>query len=83
MCYYYIKQYLIETKDLRYSDGGIFIGLKPPHKVVTQATITRWVMDVLKEASINVSGFSTKTARSAFSSKASEISKPHRNIKIS
>ena len=67
----YIKQYLIETKDLRHINGGFSIGFKPPHKAGTQTAIPRRI-HVLKEAGINVSGFSAQTTRSAFSLNGSE-----------
>ena len=68
----YIKRYLLETKELRHSDGGFFISFKPPHKAVTSTTIARWVVNVLKEAGINVSVFSAHSTRSPASSKASD-----------
>ena len=37
----YIKRYLLETKELRHSDGGFFISFKPPHNAVTSTTIAR------------------------------------------
>ena len=39
MFYYILKRYLLETKELRHSDGGFFISFKPPHHAVTSATI--------------------------------------------
>ena len=68
----YIKRYLLETKELKYCDGGFFIGFKSPHKAVTSITIARWVLNVLKEASANVSVFRAHSTRSAASSKASD-----------
>ena len=64
----YIKWYLLETKELRHSDGGFFISFKPPHKAVTSTTIARWVVNVLKEAGVNVSVFSAHSTTSAASS---------------
>ena len=64
----YIKWYLLETKKLRDSDGGFFISFKPPHKAVTSTTIARWVVNVLKEAGVNVSVFSAHSTTSAASS---------------
>ena len=37
----YVKRHLLETKELRHSDGGFFISLKPPHKAVKSTTIAR------------------------------------------
>ena len=68
----YIKRYLLETKELRHSDGGFFISFKLRHKAVTSTTIARWVINVLKEAGVNVSVFSAHSTRSAASSKASD-----------
>ena len=68
----YIKQYLLETKELRCSDGGFFISFKPPHKAVTSTTIAKWVVNVLKKAGVNVSVFSAHSTRSTASSKASD-----------
>ena len=66
----YIKRYLLETKELRQSDGRFFISFKPPHKAMTSSTIARWVVNVLKEAGVNVSVFSAHSTRPAASSKA-------------
>ena len=68
----YIKRYLLETKELRHSDGGFFISFKPPQKAVTSTTIAIWVVNVLKEAGVNVSVFSAHSTRSTASSKASD-----------
>ena len=68
----YIKQYLLETKEIIHSDGGFFISFKPPHKAVISTTIARWVVSVLKEAGVNVSACSAYSTRSAASSKASD-----------
>ena len=48
------------------------MSFKLPHKAVTSTTITIWVANVLKEAGVNVSGFSACSMRSAASSKASD-----------
>ena len=67
-----IKLYArIDIFKLRNSDGGFFISFKPSHKAVTSTTISRWVLNVLKEAGVNVSVFSAHPTRSAASSKAS------------
>ena len=66
------KRYLLETKELRHNDGGFFISFKPPPKALTATTIARWVVNVLKEADVNVSVFSAHSTRSAASSKASD-----------
>ena len=68
----YIKRYLLETKELRHSDGSFFISFKPLQKVATSAIIARWVVNVLNEAGVNVSVFSAHSTRSAASSKASD-----------
>ena len=39
---------------------------------MTSTTIARWVVNVLKEADVNVSVFSARSTRSAVSSKASD-----------
>ena len=65
----YIKRYLLETEELRHSEGGFFISFKPPHKAVTSITIARWVVNDLKEAGVVVSVFSAHSTRSAASSK--------------
>ena len=67
----YIKRYLLETKELRHSDGGFYISFKSPRKAVTPTTIARWVINVLKEAGLNVSVFSAHSTRSEASLKAS------------
>ena len=59
----YIKQYLLETKELRHSDGGFFKSFKPPHKAVTSTTIARQAVNVLKEAGVDVSLFSAYSVR--------------------
>ena len=66
----YIKRYLLETKELRHNDESFFISFKPTHKAVTSTAIARWVVNVLKEAGVNVSVFSAHSTRSAASSKA-------------
>ena len=48
------------------------ISFKPPHKAVTSTTISRWVVNVLKEAAVNASVLSAYSTRSAASSKASD-----------
>ena len=68
----YIKRYLLETKEVMLSDGGFFISFKHPHKGVTSTTIARWVVNVLKEADVNVFVFSAHSTRSTASSKASD-----------
>ena len=65
-------QHLLKTKELRHSDGGFFISFKPPNKALTSTTIARWVVNVLKEAGLNVSVFSAHSTRSAAPSKASD-----------
>ena len=68
----YIKRYLLETKELKHSDHGFFVSLKPPHQAVTSTTSARWVENVLNEAGINVSLSSAHSARSESSSKSSD-----------
>ena len=65
----YIKRYLLETKELRHSDGGFFVSFKPTHKAVASTTIARWIGNVLKKAGVNVSVFSAHSTRSATSSR--------------
>ena len=62
----YITRYLLETKELRHSDGDFFISFKPPHKAVKSTTIIRWVVNVLnEEAGVDVSVFRAHSTRSA------------------
>ena len=61
----YITRYLLETKELRHSHGDFFISFKPTHKAVKSTTIIRWVVNVLKEAGVDVSVFSAHSTRSA------------------
>ena len=49
-----------------------FLSFKPPHKAVKSAIIVRWVVNVLKEAGVNISVFSAYSTRSAASSKTSD-----------
>ena len=49
-----MKRYLQETKQLRRSDGGFFISFKASHEAVTSPTTARWVVNISKEAGINV-----------------------------
>ena len=48
------------------------ISFKPPHKAATSTAISRWVVNVLKGAAVNVSVLSAHSTRSASSSKASD-----------
>ena len=68
----YIKRYLLETKELRDSDGCFFISFKTPHKAVASTTIATCVVNVLNEAGVNAFVFSAHSTRSAASSKASD-----------
>ena len=74
----YIKRYLLETEKLRYSDGGFKPpqSFKPPQKGVISTTIARWVVNILKQAGVNVSAFSAHSTRSPASSKASKKGLP-------
>ena len=67
----YIKRYLIETKELRDSDGGFFISFKLPHKAVKSVIIAKWMVN-FTIASVIVSVFSAHSTRSAASSKVSD-----------
>ena len=68
----FVKRYLLETKELKHSDGSFFISFNPPHEVVRSTTFARWVVNVFKEADVNVSVFSAHSTRLAASSKVSD-----------
>ena len=48
-----IKQYLIQTKNIRGSHKQLFISFVKPHKPVGSETISRWVKHILNLAGIN------------------------------
>ena len=68
----YIKQYLLETKELKHSNCRFFISFRPPHQGASSTAMARWVENVLKEAGINVSVSRAQSTRSESSSKSSD-----------
>ena len=65
----HVKQYLELTTELRGSQKQLFISLNKPHKPVSVDTLSRWTKSMLQESGIDITTFSTRSTRSASTSK--------------
>ena len=57
---YYLKAYIIRSKELRKSDT-LFVSINKPHNKVSPATVCRWLKSVITMSSQSGSGGSTRS----------------------
>ena len=78
------EQYLASTKDLRETQQGkpnnLFISLVKPHCPVTRATISRWILSLIKEAGIDTTIFKAHSVRGASTTAAANALVPLQEI---
>ena len=68
-----LTRYVELTKLLRNGNTELFIGLAKPHKPVGSQTVSRWLVDVLNLAGIDVTKFHAHSFRHASTSKAAQM----------
>ena len=66
----HLKEYIDRTSSLRQNATQLFISYVKPHKPVTSNTLARWMLDALKQSSIDVDKFKAHSIRGASTSKA-------------
>ena len=66
----HLKEYIDRTNSLRQNASQLFISYVKPHKPVTSNTLARWMLDALKQSSIDVDKFKVHSMRGASTSKA-------------
>ena len=80
----WFEQYLASTKDLRETQQGkpsnLFISLVKPHRPVTRATISRWILSLIKEAGIDTTIFKAHSVRRASTTAAANALVPLQEI---
>ena len=50
----HLKEYIDRTSSLRQNATQLFVSYVKPHKPVTSSTLSRWMLDALKQSSIDV-----------------------------
>ena len=70
----HLNQYLVKTENLRGSTSQLLISYVKPHMAVSNTTKGKWCKSVLKDAGIDVTGFTSHSGRSATTSYASHTS---------
>lgn len=66
-----LKDYIFFTKNMRSSNAGnLILTHRPPHKVATTQSISRWIKQVLSESGVDISTFSAHSTRHASTSAA-------------
>ena len=66
----HLKEYTDRTSSLRQNVTQLFILYGKPHKPVTSSTKARWMLDALKQSSVDVDKFRAHSIRGASASKA-------------
>ena len=70
----HLKEYIDRTSSLRQNAAQLFISYVKPHKPVTSSTLSsalaRWILDALKQSSIDVDKFKAHSIRGASTFKA-------------
>ena len=78
------EQYLASTKDLHETQQGksniLFISLVKPHRPVTRAIISRWILSLIKEAGIDTTIFKAHSVRGASTTAAANALVPFQKI---
>ncbi len=77
LCIYTVlSEYIDRTKDLRGSEGCLFISYSKPHKKVGSSTLARWVKTMMAKAGIDVCRYKAHSLRSASTTKAYQAGVP-------
>ena len=63
----HLKEYIDRTSSLRQNATQLYV---KPHKPVTSGTLARWMLDALKQSSIDLDKFKAHSVRGASTSKA-------------
>lgn len=71
-----LREYIKRTASLRGADSQLLISYIKPYKSVSRDTITRWVREVLNQAGIDTSIYSSHSTRSASASAAHRAALP-------
>ena len=66
----HLKQYIDRASSLRQNATQLFSSCVKLHKPVTSRTLARWILDALKQSSIDVDKFKAHSIRGASTSKA-------------
>ena len=75
-----LDEYLFRTKDIRGSETALFISFIKPFKVVSKATLARWLRQTLKNSGIDTDVFKAHSVRVASTSKAKDNKVPVEDI---
>ena len=65
-----LEEYIKRTSDLRGTESKLLISYIKPYKPVSRDTITRWMREVMNQAGIDTSVYSSHSTRSASTSAA-------------
>lgn len=65
-----VKKYISMTKDLRKGAGQLLISSMKPHLPISRDSVSRWTMQVMQEANIDVEKYKGHTPRGVFASHA-------------
>ena len=69
----HLKECIDRTSSLRQNATQLFISYVKPHKLVTSSTLAKWMLDALKQSSIDEDKFKAHSIRGASTSKAVNI----------
>ena len=65
-----MKEYLKRTHKIRKNESQLFISFQKPYHAVSKATISRWLLAVMREAGVDVEEFKAHSTRAACTSAA-------------
>ena len=75
-----LDEYLFRTKDIRGSETALFISFIKPFKVVSKATLARWLKQTLKNSGVDTDVFKAHSVRVACTSRAKDNRVPVEDI---
>ena len=75
-----LEIYLLKSETWRNGKTLLLLSYIKPHKPVATSTVSRWLLDMLKQAGIDTKNFKGHSTRAATSSKAREIGIPSKKI---
>ena len=65
-----LSAYIMHTEPIRNEVKQLFLTSTKPHKGISRGTLSRWILNVMKEAGIDTASFSAGSTRSAATSAA-------------
>ena len=77
-----LGDYILRTRAFRLANNthGVFLSVNKPHKPITRARLTKWVLKMLHVSGIDTNLFKAHSMRSASSSKVANLGLPLKDI---